>query len=207
MKKLLIFAMLLAAVTWGSSVIEDHENLEENLIRLHVVANSDSEEDQTVKLQVRDAINTYLQEKLAGIPDVDAAKAFLTEELDNLKRIAEETLRAAGFSDTVKVTLEKEAFSKRIYDTFTLPAGVYEALRVVIGEGNGHNWWCVVFPGLCAPVTVDAFAEEAEQAGLGQPLTDALTGEKNGEIRFFFLECLGRIENFLFQEGMSHKYP
>lgn len=202
MKKLLILGMLLAAFTWGSSVVKDHKDLEENLIRLHVVANSDSEEDQKVKLQVRDAVNTYLSEKLAAIRDVDDAKILLNGELDNLKRIAEETLQSAGFSDTVKVTLEKEAFSKRIYDTFTLPSGVYEALRVVIGEGSGHNWWCVVFPGLCAPVTVDAFAEEANQSGLGEPLTNALTGGQNGEVRFFFLECLGRIENFLFEEGM-----
>jgi len=86
----------------------------------------------------------------------------------------------------------------RNYDTFRLPAGVYESLRIVIGEGEGKNWWCVVFPELCLPATAEGFESVAVGSGFSEALSGALTGETQYEIRFFLLDCFGRLENFFF---------
>ena len=96
------------------------------------------------------------------------------------------------------VTLCKEAFDTRYYDTFTLPAGIYEALRITIGEGEGHNWWCVAFPSLCLSATSEEFADKAAGAGFPDSLTGALDGEEKYEVRFFLLDALGELEKFLY---------
>ena len=107
-------------------------------------------------------------------------------------------LEEAGYDGEAVVTLCKEAFDTRYYDTFTLPAGVYEALRITIGEGAGKNWWCVVFPTFCVPAAGEGFEDVAVDAGFSDALSGALTGEKPYELRFFFLDKLGELENRLF---------
>ena len=150
------------------------------------------------KLQVRDAITAAVQEKLAGVADVEEAKACLSGCLEELERIANETWASAGCGDTAAVTLQKEAFPTRQYDTFSLPAGVYDALRIRIGQAQGRNWWCVVFPGLCLSATAEDFADTAAGAGFSGGLTETLRQEQGYEIRFFLLDCLGWLENFFF---------
>ena len=115
--------------------------------------------------------------------------------LPKVKAVADRCLQEAGFSDTVTVSLTEEAFPTRDYDTFSLPAGVYKALRIVIGEGEGKNWWCVVFPQLC--MAGEDFVETASVAGLSPELTGTLEGEY--EIRFWLLEKLGEVKNRIFQ--------
>ena len=198
MKRVAI-CFLIAAFGWGCTLLTDREQLNEELIRLHVVANSDSEEDQNIKLRVRDAVVSSLQSDLENVADVAAAKAYLQENLPKIQNIANETLDAAGFDGEAIVTLCKETFDTRYYDTFTLPAGVYESLRIVIGEGGGHNWWCVVFPSLCIPATTEGFADTAVGAGFSESLSGALTGEEEYEVRFFLLDALGRLENYFFE--------
>lgn len=196
--KLAAFCILLSACFRFGSVLSDRKTLNEDLIRLHVVANSDSGLDQAVKLQVRDAVNAFLQNDLAEMVNAEEARAYLQENLPAIQAVANETLKAAGSGCEAVVTLCKEAFDTRYYDTFTLPAGVYEALRITIGEGEGHNWWCVVFPGLCLSATSEGFETEAAAAGFSENLTGALTGEEDYEVRFFLLDALGRAENFFF---------
>lgn len=196
----IVFCFLLAALVWCGTLIADRETLNEELIRLHVVANSDSEEDQAIKLRVRDAVTESLQSALADVADVEAAKSYLQENLPKIQAIANTVLEEAGFDGEAVVTLCKEAFDTRYYDTFTLPAGVYEALRITIGEGEGHNWWCVVFPALCVSATSGEFADVAAGAGFSDTLNGALTGEEDYEVRFYILDVLGRLENILFQE-------
>lgn len=190
--------LVAALAVWGGTLLADRQRLNEELIRLHVVANSDSREDQAVKLQVRDAVIKSLEEDLKGLGDVEQAKAYLTENLAKIQAAANETLEKAGFSGEAVVSLCREAFDTRYYDTFTLPAGVYEALRIVIGEGEGHNWWCVVFPTFCVPATTEGFADTAAGAGFPDSLTGALTGEEEYEVRFYLLDALGRVENYFF---------
>lgn len=191
---------VIAAVIWFCGVFQDRQTLSEQIVRLHVVANSDSEEDQELKLRVRDAVIDTLSDAMTGLKDVDDVKAFLRENLEMIQSAARKILDEAGISDTVSVTLTQEAFDTRVYDTFTLPAGVYESLRITIGEGEGHNWWCVVFPRLCTPVTSSEFEDAAVGAGFSDTLSVTVSNDDGYEIRFFLLECLGRIQNFFHRD-------
>lgn len=198
MKKLLkiaSFAMVVYLLLWCGSVLSDRAALNENLIRLHVVANSDSDEDQALKLKVRDAVVEKLQETMESFPTMEEARAYLQEHLPELEAFVNKVIRELGFTDTAEVTLDHEAFDTREYDTFTLPAGYYEALRITIGEGQGRNWWCVVFPSLCFGATQEDFADTAAGAGFSDTLTQTLQDEQP-QIRFFLLDWLGQVENF-----------
>lgn len=200
MKKLIkcVFACaLLAAFVWCGTIIADRQRLNEELIRLHVVANSDSAEDQELKLQVRDAVITSLRQALADVHDTEQAKEYLQENLPKLQELANRTLDAAGSAQRAVVTLCREGFPTRQYDTFSLPAGIYEALRVTIGDGAGKNWWCVVFPSLCVPQTSQGFSDTAAGAGFPDALSGALTGEEPYQIRFYLLDKLGELEKIL----------
>ena len=197
-RKLIAFGLLVGALIWFGGVLADRTSLGEDLIRLHVVANSDSDRDQAVKLQVRDAVIGQLQPVMEELSDAETAKAYLTEHLEELEELANRVLEELGGADRAKVTLQKEAFDTRKYDTFTLPAGVYESLRITIGQGRGRNWWCVVFPTLCAGATGDGFEDTAAGAGFSDSLTGALEKGSGYSVRFFFLDCLGKIEKFFF---------
>lgn len=193
------FLILAAAIVWCAGIVRDRVDLGNRLIRLHVVANSDSRDDQAVKLQVRDAVIRYLQDTLSEQPDVYEAKAYLEKELPNIQKIANDTLAAAGKTVTAGVSLCKERFGVRHYESFSLPAGVYESLRVTIGEGDGENWWCVVFPSLCYSAAGEEFEEVAAGAGFSEELVVSMEGKNPIEIRFFLLDLLGKLENMLFR--------
>lgn len=188
---------LIASFVWLGTVIADRAALRNELIRLHIVANSDGERDQALKLRVRDAVIESLESGMADVADVGQAKAYLQENLPKIEKAAERVLREAGCGDTVKAALAVEEFGRRVYDTFTLPAGVYDALRITIGEGAGRNWWCVVFPSLCTPQTAAGFEETADGAGMPESLACALEGKDGYEVRFFLLDMLGALENLV----------
>ena len=174
MKKLLKrigICLVLAASVWCGSLLADRQRLNDGLIRFHVVANSDSEEDQSVKLQVRDAVLNSLQSDLNKIADVNEARAYLQAKLPQIQAVANSVLEATGCDCEAVVTLCKEAFDTRYYDTFTLPAGIYEALRITIGEGEGHNWWCVLYPNMCFRGSVYEVVEDEAKENLKEVLT------------------------------------
>ena len=198
MKKLLkrVFAcFLLVCLVYTIALVLDRQKLRNELIRLHVVAASDSEEDQAIKLQVRDAVLESLQAGLENATDIEAAKAYIESQLPKLESAANQVLAAAGYGDVATVSLQVEEFAARVYDTFSLPAGLYDSLRITIGEGAGRNWWCVTFPTLCIPATTEGFEAVAAGAGFSEELTGSLTGEY--EVRFYLLDLLGQLENFL----------
>ena len=196
----ILFCLFFAATVWCAQLLSDRAQLSRELIRLHVVAASDSEDDQTIKLQVRDAVINGLQSAMFEIGDVETAKEYLRENLSKIQDLANDALQAAGYDGEAVVTFCKEAFDKRVYDTFTLPAGVYESLRIVIGEGEGKNWWCVVFPQFCIPAAGSEFDDVAAGAGFSDTLAEDLTGRSPYEIRFFLLDLLGKLENKFFEE-------
>lgn len=185
-------------LVWFGGLLGDSQQLREDILRLHVVAASDSQEDQEVKLQVRDAILGTLEDGLEDLTDVDAAIAYVRQMLPVIEDVANRTLAAAGFDDTVQVSLTEEAFTRRDYETFSLPAGIYQALRVVIGEGEGENWWCVVFPQMCMAATSE---EAAEVSDFSDTLNDTLTGKY--EVRFWLLDKLGQLENLFHRTSES----
>ena len=190
----LVFLALAVGMTLTVGLLRDSAKLREDILRLHVVAASDGEADQNVKLQVRDAILGSLEEGLSDLTDPEQVFSYVQTMLPKLEQTANRVLEEAGFDDTAKVSLTEEAFPIREYDTFSLPSGIYHSLRVVIGEGEGHNWWCVVFPQLCTGADAEKFERSAKDAGLSDSLRGSLTGEY--EIRFWLLDQLGRIENF-----------
>ena len=196
----ILICSVISGVVWSASLLQDRHQLREGLIRFHVVANSDAAQDQEIKLQVRDAVLESLRRDMESVTDVEKAKAYLQENLPKIQTIANHTLEAAGFDENAVVTLCKEAFDIRYYDTFTLPAGVYESLRIVIGDGAGKNWWCVAFPALCIPATAEGFTDVAAGAGFSDALSNTLADQNSYNVRFFFLDALGRVENMLFAE-------
>ncbi len=197
MKKLykrILFCACLSGLIWCGGLVSQREQLNENLIRLHVVADSDSPEAQTIKLEVRDAVIATLSDAMQSIADIDEAKAYIRENLPKIEAAANAVLEKAGCGENAIATFAEEVFDTRFYDTFSLPAGVYEALRITIGDGEGKNWWCVVFPTLCVPATSEGFADVAAGAGFPDTLTAALEGEQGYELRFYLLDLLGRLE-------------
>ena len=193
--KLLGLAVFIGAMFLGVELLRDKEQLREGIVRLHVVADSDSAQDQAVKMEVKDAIVAYLQEKLEPFTDMDQVKAYLSTHLEALQEVAEETLERLGVKDRVSVSFEEEAFPVRYYDTFKLPSGIYQSLRIRIGEAQGQNWWCVVFPTLCIPQTGEEFRDVAAGSGFSDTLSQTLSNEDGFEVRFFLLDLLGWLEN------------
>lgn len=137
------------------------KELSSQLVRLHVIAESDSDEDQAVKLKVRDAVLEYLVPKLKTAGSVSAASGIITASLPDLGKTAEKVLSGEGHEAAAAATLSVESYPTRVYDGFALPAGEYLSLRIVLGEGRGHNWWCVVFPPLCMTSAEDEDAFSA----------------------------------------------
>lgn len=160
-----------------------------DVVRLHVLANSDSEEDQRLKLAVRDRVLAEAEPLLDGVSDRDTAWGILAQSLERFAQAGAETAAAEGYSYPVQVSLEETWFPTRTYDDFALPAGNYTALRVVIGEGEGRNWWCVVFPPLCLGAVSERVEETAAMAGLTEEEISLITAEE-GEyvVKFKLLE-------------------
>ncbi|MGO5115761.1 stage II sporulation protein R [Candidatus Avoscillospira sp. LCP25S3_F1] len=163
------------------------QKLAEKMVRLHVVAASDQEIDQEIKLLVRDVVLQETGNLLEGEGDPRAA---LAQGLSSIETAANQCLQSLGCRETAKVTLQKELFPTREYDSFTLPAGTYTALRVTIGTGQGHNWWCVVFPSLCLSATSAEFEAAAQCAGMTEQEVAWITDTENSRLSFKSLELL-----------------
>lgn len=125
------------------------ENYKEKLIRFHVLANSDSEEDQALKLKVRDEVIKYLQPKLEKSNSIEESEQIIIDEYSKLEEISKNIIVENGYNYEVEIGIDYSNFPTKQYSSVVLPAGEYKALRIVIGEGDGKNWWCVMFPPLC----------------------------------------------------------
>lgn len=166
--------------------------IREDVVRLHILANSDSNEDQAVKLLVRDALLKSGEKLFSGLITKDDAAQALEDEKENLERIANEVLKDNGFDYTSYIYLVEEYFATREYEQFTMPAGKYLAIRVVLGEGIGHNWWCVMYPPLCIP----AASEKTDiDAVLGKNGVKLIKTNPKYEIRFKAVELFEKLKN------------
>lgn len=196
MIKIALILALAGAMLYFGTVISDKKQLRDSVLRLHVIANSDSQADQEVKLKVRDAVLEEVNGHLDSAMTKQQAREVLEGKLKELEEVANMVLRQEGMTDIATVTLGREEYPTREYDTFTLPAGVYDSLIVSIGEAKGQNWWCVVFPSLCLPAVGSDAADVAAGAGFSDSLSGAITGREGYQVRFFLLDWLGKIENF-----------
>lgn len=182
----LIFVLCYAAISEASQRV-----LAEDIVRLRVVANSDSVEDQRIKLQVRDAV---LQEISTWEKSADSASdmlALLEQHREDIAQTVSQTLRQNGRAESFTIRLDQDYYPTRQYDAFSLPAGEYRGLRIFLGNARGHNWWCVLYPSLC----LDA-------AGAQEQLTEEERGliyQNNSEyaIRFRTAEALGELKALL----------
>ena len=144
------FVLYLAfSITYFSSVSGE---IRESVVRLHILADSNSKIDQEVKLKVRDALLEKNTQLLSNKVTPENAEEYFKQSKDELEKCANEVLKENGFDYTAKITLGKEYYTTRVYENLTFPAGTYTSIKVVLGSGEGKNWWCVMFPPLCVPV-------------------------------------------------------
>ena len=177
---------LCLSLLMGVTVRSEQRALAEKVVRLHVIAVSDSPEDQAVKLRVRDAVLEALTPRLEGISDPEEAKSVIEEALPELRALAEEISGGAA-----EAALGREVYPTREYDTFSLPAGEYTSLRIVLGEGKGHNWWCVVYPPLCTATVTEAVRSTA---ALSEGDVKLITGDGEGYVlKFRLMEWWGEL--------------
>ncbi len=173
------------------------QSVREDVIRLHILANSDSEIDQEVKLKVRDALLETNADILSKNVTKETAKDYFEKSKYHLLKTAEETLKANGFDYGVKVSLQEEYFNTRSYDSLTFPAGQYTALKVVLGEGEGKNWWCVMFPPLCIPAANGIETNENTADYLTQSGEKIVNGGEKYIVKFKILEIYEELRNKL----------
>jgi stage II sporulation protein R len=171
-----------AALLLGLWLEREQSALSDSVLRLHVLANSDGEADQALKLQVRDRVLAEAEQILGEETCVEDAAAKLEENLDRLAAAGAEVVAREGYDYPVRASLEETWFPTKEYEDFSLPAGRYQALRVVIGAGAGQNWWCVVFPPLCLGSVSESTRDIALRAGMDEQQVALLTGESEGYV-------------------------
>ncbi|WP_026487054.1 stage II sporulation protein R [Caldanaerobius polysaccharolyticus] len=193
MKKLALVLMLTIIVTIGfqySSYRAEKADIANRLIRLHVIANSDSAVDQAVKLKVRDAIIKAMDPKFEGNYSLDKAKKTIESNLGYIERIANKVLKDNGMNYRAKVQFGRFDFPIKSYGPIVLPPGNYQALRVVLGNGKGKNWWCVMFPPLCFTDITHGLTSAQAEENLNKVLTkeqlNMIDEEKNHQVVFRF---------------------
>jgi len=195
--KMKILVSLCASVLCASALItcfpiRGEEKIYDSMIRLHVLAESDSDEDQARKLRVRDAVLDVLAERMEDAHSYEDAAAAVSSMLGEIEEAARRTVQGEC---TVRAELGRERYPVRVYENYTLPAGEYTSLRVILGEGEGKNWWCVLFPQLCtAQASESAFYEDFIAAGFTPEQYRLIKNESGVQyrIRFRILEILAQ---------------
>lgn len=163
----ILIALVLTCAISFTSFAAHCEEIEDSVLRIHVLANSDEDYDQELKLKVRDAMLYEGKDIFNGATDVKQAQKKIEMNQDRLLKTARRVIKEEGYDYDVKIDIGQEYFSTRTYDNITLPAGQYNAVRIIIGKGEGHNWWCVMFPPLCVPGAceqseIDAVLDDGE---------------------------------------------
>lgn len=183
---LFLFYTFICAFSYASSVSSD---IADNVFRLHIIANSDTDEDQNLKLIVRDNILNYMKEIASSVSSKEEAVEIITSHLDDFYNIAIDTIRNAGYDYDVSLSVGQFDFPTKEYGDISLPAGIYDALRIEIGEAQGHNWWCVMFPTLCFVDVSSGSLDEGSKGVLEDNLSDeefSLISDDSADVKFKF---------------------
>lgn len=199
MKRMTVATVCILVLFLFLGLLPTHSESElyDKVLRLHVLANSDSDEDQALKLEVRDSILLLCEERLSDCESIEEAEERLSEMKDELLAAASETVSEKGYAYPVDITLTREEYPRKEYDGLCFPSGEYLSLRVIIGEGGGQNWWCVLFPPLClgaasANEREDAFIEAGFTAGQYKIITES--DKVTYKIKFKCLEWLEKLK-------------
>ena len=187
-------ALLTGSIVRGQQVQakmeQTQQHLAEEVFRFHVLANSDSEEDQALKMKVKERVIAYMKEQLPEAESAEDTKAWARANLDSLEKVSKEVIRQNGYSYDARAEVAYCDFPDKTYGDVTFPAGEYEALRIEIGKGNGRNWWCVLYPNLCFVDSVHAVVPEKGKDALRQVLEEEeyemVTATSDFKIKWFF---------------------
>lgn len=189
----LCFALLSAILLSVADFDAKCDDLRQNVLRLHIIANSDEAIDQEVKLKIRDEILAKSGDLFLDVNDLDSAKKIAQDKCDEFSLIANQVLKENGFSYKATAKIDKAHFETREYDDFTLPAGIYDSLIITLGEAKGKNWWCVIFPEICLPTASNGDLLDTVKE-------DSVKIAKNDDeyiARFKIVEIYEKIKNFL----------
>ncbi len=184
-----ILFILFFAITAYSYATNISEGLAENIFRLHILANSDSEEDQALKLKVRDAILAYMETLTENMSDKQAVIALSEQHIEDFKQIAEQVIQENGYHYSASVEIGNFYFPTKYYGNISLPAGNYDALKIEIGEAEGQNWWCSLFPPLCFVSISSGMVDEKGEDYLKENLSEeefSIVTENSNDIEFKF---------------------
>ncbi len=169
-------------------------DISNEVFRLHILASSDSEYDQNVKLSVRDKVLEYTESLFQNAKSKEDAEQVISQNLPAITEVAQNEVYRSGSNDKVKAEITNMYFTTRHYDSYTLPSGMYDALRITIGEGKGHNWWCVMYPSLCI------YSEENRDEKAKEVFDDAqydIVKNEKYEYKFKIVEIFEKCSNFL----------
>lgn len=183
---LISLSISLCAACWAQA---RQQSISSSLVRLHVLAHSDDEAEQALKLRVRDAVLEYISPKLEGAENISQARAILEGEMEGIARAA----ASAAEGRQLQLSLGNESYPTRAYEGFRLPAGEYESLRITLGEGKGQNWWCIVFP----PVCLSSVQSEPVEAVMKREDYALVSSREGWELRFKTVELWGELKGWL----------
>ena len=186
-----IFLIISMVLSYTVPFIEASESISDEVFRLHILANSNSEADQQLKLKVRDEILISGENLFKECSSVEEAIKICSENLDIFEQAAQKCIAENGAAYTVKATVDKEYFNTREYEKITLPSGIYNALKIEIGEAKGKNWWCVMFPAICLP----SVSEDEINEVLSEEEIKLINSNNKYEIRFKIVEIYEKIKS------------
>lgn len=206
MKK--IYRILAACAVFGAVLTGAYQyrchriqaDIAKQILRFHVIANSDEKKDQDLKLKVRDEIGAYLGKELSGVEGREACEQAVNARLEEIEERAETVIVEEGYDYPVKVSVNDTDFPKKTYGSYTFPKGRYRALKVVIGNGTGKNWWCVMYPNLCFSNSVYEVIDEKAKEELRETLTEEdyeeIMAEGKIRVKFKYLDKLLALFSF-----------
>ncbi len=188
-----IFLFLLLISAYVTPFIQTSERISDDVFRLHILANSDNEEDQQLKLKVRDAVLKKGQNVFTDCSSLEDIIASCESNIDLFEETATECIKENGYNYSVNAYVDKEYFNTREYEEITLPSGIYNALKIEIGEAKGHNWWCVMFPAICLSAVSDSEMNNI----LDEEEIELINSDNKFEIRFKIVEIYEKIKSKL----------
>ena len=188
-----IFLFLLLISAYITPFIQTSERISDDVFRLHILANSDEEADQALKLKVRDAVLEKGQSVFINCNSLDEIINSCENNIDLFEETAENCIKEHGYNYSVNAYVDKEYFNTREYEEITLPSGMYNALKIEIGEAKGHNWWCVMFPAICLSAVSDSEINEI----LDDEEVELINSNNKFEIRFKIVEIYEKIKSSL----------